>query len=502
MAGATNRFLETQLEESRGKLEAQEQAARRIPAAARPASCRRRRRPTSSRCRAPSSRRRAWSNRWPGIATASRCSSGCTTRRRSSRRRRRSLPVGAPVGSRPPASAPRCRSSSPPPGPTWRRSSSATSPITRTWPGPDDRSPSSNRRPPKRTAPRRRRRRHAAAGAERRRCERTGPARERLRGMAAEIESLDRQIAFKEAEERRVRGEIAEYQRRLEAVPRLESAWVKLTRDYDTQQLAYRELLTKSTAAQVAANLEGQDIGERFRIVDPALVPVLPLRSMRSATTRWVWRSGSAARPWDRGVARVQGPELLDGGRRLRRPVASGARHRAVVSTPADKARRARRRQIAVRQWQRPAPGVARATSSGRWQLWNSLIEGMLVVGRIDEALRLKRGDGGPAARWIRIHSPRRGRSRSPLNRSSRAHRRSGPDDIGRAHLVVDARPFLRPAAPLRSSSRSAGHDPLFGAVAASGWPSVRTATSASSSSSAGWPPRCTTRIRPTGCAA
>jgi polysaccharide chain length determinant protein (PEP-CTERM system associated) len=105
--------------------------------------------------------------------------------------------------------------------------------------------------------------------------------RERVRGMAAEIESLDRQIAFKESEERRVRGEIAEYQRRLEAVPRLESAWVKLTRDYDTQQLAYRELLTKSTAAQVAANLEDQDIGERFRIVDPALVPVLPLESKR-----------------------------------------------------------------------------------------------------------------------------------------------------------------------------------------------------------------------------
>ena len=59
-------------------------------------------------------------------------------------------------------------------------------------------------------------------------------------------------------------------------MPRLESAWVKLTRDYDTQQLAYRELLTKSTAAQVAANLEDQDIGEQFRIVNPALVPVHP----------------------------------------------------------------------------------------------------------------------------------------------------------------------------------------------------------------------------------
>ncbi|MEP7117213.1 MAG: hypothetical protein ABI880_06515 [Acidobacteriota bacterium] len=105
--------------------------------------------------------------------------------------------------------------------------------------------------------------------------------RERLREMAAEIESLDRQATFKESEEQRVRGEIAEYQRRLEAVPGLESEWVKITRDYDTLQIAYRELLTKSSAAKVAANLETEDIGERFRIVDPANVPVHPLTSNR-----------------------------------------------------------------------------------------------------------------------------------------------------------------------------------------------------------------------------
>ena len=100
--------------------------------------------------------------------------------------------------------------------------------------------------------------------------------------MRAEIESLDRQMTFKESEERRVRTEIAEYQRRIEAVPGLESEWVALTRDYDTQQAAYKDLLTKSTAAQVAANLEQQDIGERFRIVDPAVVPVHPLRAIRA----------------------------------------------------------------------------------------------------------------------------------------------------------------------------------------------------------------------------
>lgn len=106
--------------------------------------------------------------------------------------------------------------------------------------------------------------------------------RENLRQMQAEIESLDRQTAFKEAEERRIREEAADYQRRIEAVPGLESDWVSLTRDYETQQNAYRDLLSKSSAAQVAADMEQQEISERFRIVDPAVVPLRPLPSKRA----------------------------------------------------------------------------------------------------------------------------------------------------------------------------------------------------------------------------
>lgn len=105
--------------------------------------------------------------------------------------------------------------------------------------------------------------------------------RESLRQMRAEVESLERQMQFKEGDEQRIRSEIAEYHRRVEAVPGLESEWASLSRDYDTQQAAYRELLSKSSAAQLAANLEEQNIGERFRIVDPAANPIRPLPSSR-----------------------------------------------------------------------------------------------------------------------------------------------------------------------------------------------------------------------------
>ena len=100
--------------------------------------------------------------------------------------------------------------------------------------------------------------------------------RDRLREMRTEIESLDRQIAFNEGEEKRLRAEIGAYQARLEAVPGIESEWIALTRDYDTLQETYRQLLAKSENSKMAASLEQRQIGEKFRILDPARVPLNP----------------------------------------------------------------------------------------------------------------------------------------------------------------------------------------------------------------------------------
>ena len=100
--------------------------------------------------------------------------------------------------------------------------------------------------------------------------------------MRAEIESLDRQIAFKEGEERRLRGEIGGYQARLESVPGIESEWVALTRDYDTLAASYRELLSKSENSKMAASLEQRQIGEQFRILDPPRVPLKPYSPNRA----------------------------------------------------------------------------------------------------------------------------------------------------------------------------------------------------------------------------
>jgi polysaccharide chain length determinant protein (PEP-CTERM system associated) len=101
-------------------------------------------------------------------------------------------------------------------------------------------------------------------------------ASERMRQMAAQIESLQRQIVHKEAQQEPLRQRLADLQRRIEQVPGIESEWVSLTRDYDTLQENYKDLLSKSQDAKRAADLEQRQVGEQFRIVDPARTPVRP----------------------------------------------------------------------------------------------------------------------------------------------------------------------------------------------------------------------------------
>jgi polysaccharide chain length determinant protein (PEP-CTERM system associated) len=92
--------------------------------------------------------------------------------------------------------------------------------------------------------------------------------RELLVQQKAELDSLAGQIRFQEAEERRLRAQIADYQTKLDSVPGVESEWTKLDRDYATIQESYKGLLTKSQDAKIAANLEVNQVGEQFKVLD------------------------------------------------------------------------------------------------------------------------------------------------------------------------------------------------------------------------------------------
>ncbi len=108
--------------------------------------------------------------------------------------------------------------------------------------------------------------------------------RERLAQIKGEIDTLARQIAYKETEEQKLRATVSDYQGRLNAMPGVESQWIALTRDYETMKTSYETLLRKSEDSKVAADLESQQAGEQFRIVDSARVPVRPVGAKRIRT--------------------------------------------------------------------------------------------------------------------------------------------------------------------------------------------------------------------------
>ena len=100
--------------------------------------------------------------------------------------------------------------------------------------------------------------------------------RVRLNAATRDLESVESEIAAKTAQEKQLRDILSAYQGRIEATPTRESELVELTRDYGTLQTIYQGLLGKKQESQISANLERRQIGEQFRILDPARLPARP----------------------------------------------------------------------------------------------------------------------------------------------------------------------------------------------------------------------------------
>jgi len=114
-----------------------------------------------------------------------------------------------------------------------------------------------------------------------------GPSRaevarqQRIDSLQQEIENIDRSVAQKTAEEKRLRAISAGYQTRVDAAPTRETELVELTRDYTVLQGMYSSLLQKKEDSKLAANLERRQIGQQFQVLDPARIPERPFKPNR-----------------------------------------------------------------------------------------------------------------------------------------------------------------------------------------------------------------------------
>jgi len=112
-------------------------------------------------------------------------------------------------------------------------------------------------------------------------------AREALDMSKAQVISMDE-------EDRRLRAQAKNLQARIEAVPARESEMTDFMRDYKTLETLYGSLNAKKEESRISANLEQRQIGEQFRMLDPARLPEKPFSPNRLRLTLYGMAIGLA----------------------------------------------------------------------------------------------------------------------------------------------------------------------------------------------------------------
>jgi len=99
--------------------------------------------------------------------------------------------------------------------------------------------------------------------------------------IEAQLAQLDAEISQLKNERKRLKSEIKEYESRVEITPKIEQQLKELTRGYEVTQKEYQSLLDKKLQAELAANMERKQKGERFKVLDQAKIPEKPFKPNR-----------------------------------------------------------------------------------------------------------------------------------------------------------------------------------------------------------------------------
>ena len=98
----------------------------------------------------------------------------------------------------------------------------------------------------------------------------------RLQGTLSELQSMRSQLSGLIAKR-------SDLERRMSSAPEVERQYRALTRDYEGAQAKYQEVTAKRQEAELASNLETEQKGERFSLIEPPVVPEKPAKPNRLA---------------------------------------------------------------------------------------------------------------------------------------------------------------------------------------------------------------------------
>jgi polysaccharide biosynthesis transport protein len=92
---------------------------------------------------------------------------------------------------------------------------------------------------------------------------------------------IDKEFQRRKQQQAALEQQIQSYQQKVDSVPVLETQVTELTRNYEVSKQNYQSLLDKSLSAGMSEELERQQQGQRFTVLDTAKTPEKPIKPKR-----------------------------------------------------------------------------------------------------------------------------------------------------------------------------------------------------------------------------
>jgi len=100
--------------------------------------------------------------------------------------------------------------------------------------------------------------------------------------MRAQLRAMEQGIAQKKRDQSAIQAQLKTYQDRVASSPAVEEEYKSITRDNQTAQAFYDDLLNKLNQSKMATDLERRQQGEQFRVMDEPNLPESPSSPKRS----------------------------------------------------------------------------------------------------------------------------------------------------------------------------------------------------------------------------
>lgn len=101
--------------------------------------------------------------------------------------------------------------------------------------------------------------------------------------LQSQLKTIDIRLKSERDKQRELQERTAEYQNRIEQMPQVEQKGFALKRNYDNAVQKYRELKEKQLRAETASQLERENKGESFSVLNSPMLPQSPYRPNRIA---------------------------------------------------------------------------------------------------------------------------------------------------------------------------------------------------------------------------